>query len=141
MFAEPFVLTRKFTTITPDATSDLSFVASERASDHSTYRAIDADLNDHILFIGHQFGRRNRITCRYTVTGFTPSLLAPDQNTTFSQSCYVVADVPPSGPLQNTTTLGSLFRQQMRGIGSLLIAAGAVTVEPVFGRAVNLGET
>jgi hypothetical protein len=141
MFTEPFVLTRQFTTITNDTTYDVSFVASERAADHSTYRAIDADLNEHILFIGHQYGRRSRYTARYTVSGFTPSLLVPDQNATFSQSVYVVADVLPSGPVQSTTAQTNLFRKQMKGIGSLLVAAGAASVEPLFGRCVNLGET
>lgn len=141
MFTEPLTLTRRFTTITPDATDDIVFVASERAGDHSSYRAIDSDQNEHVLFIGHQYGRRTRVTMRYTVSGFSPSLLVPDQNSTFSQSVYVVADVPSSGPIQSTLAQTSLFRKQMKGIGSYLVIAGAGTVEPLFGRAVNLGET
>jgi hypothetical protein len=93
------------------------------------------------LFIGHQYGRRSRFTARYTITGFTPSLLAPDTNSSFSQSVYVVADVPSSGPIQNTSTLSNIFRNQLKGIGSFLVIAGAATVDPLFARAITGGET
>lgn len=139
MFSDPFVLTRNHSTITADVTHDLTVPASERAADHSTYRAFDADQNDHVLFIGHNYGRRARFTARYTISGFTPSLLAPDQNTTFSQAIYVVADVPLSGPVESTTSATNLFRRQMKGIGSLLVSVGA-GVDPLFYRAIK-GET
>lgn len=138
MFADPFVMTRDYTTLTANAAMNLSLPASERAADHSTYRAIDASNNDHELFIGHQYGRRTRVTARYKVSGYTPSLNIPDQNVAAYQSVYVVADVPSGGPI---TTWGSetlVFRKQMNFIGSLLVSITGV--EPVFYRSV-LGET
>lgn len=142
MFSDPFTLNRRYSALTVDAAGDIVLAASERAADHSSYRAVDVDLNDHLLFIGHQYGsRRNRFTARYTISGFTPSLLAPDQNSTFTQSVYVVADVPPSGPVQNTSTLSNIFRNQLKGIGSFLVIAGAATVDPLFARAITSGET
>jgi hypothetical protein len=139
MFADPLVLTRDWTTLTANAAQNLSPPASERAADHSTYRTLDADQNDHVLFIGHQYGRRSRFTARYTVTGFMPSLTVPDQNVSFNQSCYVVCDVPSTGPIQATSTSSNIFRFQMKTIGGFLVSSG-VAVDPLFARVLN-GET
>lgn len=138
MFADPLVLTRGWTTITPDSSVDLSMPASERAADHSTYRATDADQNDHVLFIGHQYGRRSRFTARYTLSGVQPSLTIPDQNVSFSQSVYVVADVLSSGAVGATQTQSQLMRRQMKGIGGLLINTALLDV--IFDRVLR-GET
>lgn len=138
MFADPLVLVRNWSVITA-AANDISIPASERAADHSSYRTQDTDLNDHLFTIGHQYGRRNRVTARYTVTGYTPSLLVPDQNQTFSQSVYVVADVPPGGPIEATSTITNIFRCQLKAIGGLLISVGLGT-DPTFYRAIK-GET
>jgi hypothetical protein len=140
MFTDPLNLVRLHSTITADGASTISMAASERAADHSTYRYVDADGNDHVLFVGHNYGRRSRFTARYSISGFTPSALVPADNVGFSQSVYVVADVPSYGPIQSTSTLTSLFRRQMQGIGSLLVVQGAVSVDPLFARVVN-GET
>jgi hypothetical protein len=140
MFSDPLVTETLWSVITKDAAGDMSWVASERAQNHSLYRHQDADLNDHTLFIGHNYGRRARFTIRHGVSGFTPSNLVPDQNTTFTQSVYVVMDVPLSGPIQATTAQVNIFRRQMRCIGGFLIAAGVAGTNPIANR-VLLGET
>lgn len=137
MFSDPLVMTRDYTTLTANAGSNLSLPASERAADHSTYRGLDAALNDHVVFIGHQYGRRTRITARYSVSGYSPSLGVPDTNTIFTQSVYVVADVPPGGPIHSAGTETNIFRKQCVWVGSMLVAVAA---DPTFLRAVN-GET
>jgi hypothetical protein len=139
MFSDPFILNRDWSTITANAGENTSLPASERAADHSTYRGLDPDQNDHILFIGHNYGRRNRFTARYTVSGFMPSATVPDQNVSFNQSVYVVADVPVTGPIQSTSTSTHIFRKQMHLIGGFLVSVG-VSVDPLFSRIVN-GET
>ncbi len=139
MFADPLVLTRKYTTITADASRDLSMPCSERAPDHSLYRATDSDLNEHKFFIGHQYGRRWRFTARYTVNGFIPSLVVPTENNTFEQSCYVVFDSPTGGPVPSTSTVTRINAEMMVAIGSWLVVTA--TGNPLFDRVSRLGET
>ncbi len=139
MFSDPLVLTRLFTTITPDAAGDLSLAASERSSDHSSYRATDADLNDHLVKISHQYAKRWRFSMRYDLTGLVPSSLVPAEKQKFSQSCYVVFDCPNFGAIESTATLSNLATRQMMGVGSFLIAQGAGI--PLLQRVVKNGET
>lgn len=138
MFADPTVMIRDYTTITANAGYNLGFPASERAADHSTYRTVDADNNDHVLFVGHQYGRRNRFTVRYTISGVTPALLVPDQNQSFSQSCYAVFDCPTSGPIDGTGSVTLLTRKLMNGIGGYLTSITGA--DPLMVRVVK-GET
>lgn len=139
MFGDPLTLTRNYTTITADAADNIVLAASERAADHSTYRAIDQVGNDHVLTIGHQYGKRWRFTARYTLIGLVPSTVVPAENNKFTQSVYVVADVPVTGIVQTTGAETSLHRKMMRGIGSLLVSTG--TNEALFDRVVRGGET
>lgn len=145
MFADPLTLTADWTTITADAGENISFAASERAADHSTYRFADQDANGKpvtwTLFTGHQYARRNRFTARLTVDSLMPDLLVPANNSKFSQSVYVVADVPPSGPFEpyeGTPPTLETICAMMHAIGGLLISVD--TADPLFRRIIN-GET
>lgn len=140
MFSDPLTLDRFWTTITANASYTKDFPASERAADHSTYRYADADFNDHIVRIAHQYGRtRARYTARYDVSGLVPSSYVPSENTSFSQSCYVVFDCPLTGPITSTSTVTNLALTQMGGIGSLLISTAG---SPLFlSKVVQGGET
>lgn len=138
MFSDPFVLTRRYTTLTADAAGNGSFAATERAADHSTYRLVDADGNDHVLFMGHQYGKRWRFTARYDVSGLVPSLVVPTENNSFKQSVYVVVDAPQTGIVRTTSTQNYLMQKQLVGIGSLLVQTS--TTDPILQRLID-GET
>lgn len=141
MFSDPLVVNTLWSTVTVDSAGNKSFAASSREANQSTYRYTDADLNDHVFKIGHQYGRRNRFTVRYDMSGYTPSISVPDQNQRFSQSCYCVIDTEPGGPIYGTASVTNLIRQQLRGVGGFLISAGAATVDPIVMRLVLNGET
>lgn len=140
MLADPLTLTTDWTTITADATENFVFPALERAADHSSYGTFDAVTQEKMtLFVGHQYGRRNRFTVRLTVDGLTPDLILDGNNSKFSQSCYVVFDCPPTGPVNPAAySTISLPHYMMKAIGGLLI--GINDADPVFQRVVN-GET
>lgn len=145
MLADPLTLTADWTTLTADAGENVSFTASERASDHSTYKFVDQDSTGKTvtwtLFNGHQYGRRNRFTSRMTVDTLMPDLLVPANNSKFSQSVYVVADLPPSGsfePYGGTPPNIESINLMMHLIGGLLVSVD--TADPLFRRIIN-GET
>lgn len=142
MLADPLVVNSNWTTITAVGGESFSMPAVERAADHSTYQLVDSGGAGDIpftMFIGHQYGKRNRYTARLTVAGLAPNLLFDGQSSRFSQSCYVVFDVPPAGiqePYSSPTYATS--KTMMRMIGSLLVSVGAA--DPVFTR-ILAGET
>lgn len=145
MFADPLTLTGDWTTITADASENVVFVATERAADHSLYRFHDESADGRAvewkLFLGHQYGRRNRFTARLTVDSVIPDILNSSLSSQFSQSVYVVADVPPTGPydpyFDGSPTLVNI-KNMMHVIGGLLISVD--TADPAFFRVIN-GET
>lgn len=139
MLADPLVVCQDYTTITQNAGNLVSFPCSERASDHSTYRYTDTLFQDHVIKTAHQYGKsRNRFTMRYDVAGLLPNTLAPAENVNFSQSVYVVMDVPFSGPVSPAANAG-LARKMCVTIGGFLVS---VNSDPTFfARLVLLGET
>ncbi len=141
MLADPLVLRGDWTTITADGGEDNSLAALERAGDHSTYGFGPSGTTQEAwrMFIGHQYGKRNRFTARLTVSGLVPDLLIDNNNSRFSQSCYVVFDCPSTGPVNPAAyTSISLPNYMMKTIGGLLISVD--TADPTFAR-VLLGET
>jgi hypothetical protein len=140
MFADPFVVHTDWTTVTVDSSEDISFVTTERAADHSTYANPDNNSTDSwSLFIGHQYGRRNRYTARLTVSGLVPDLIIDGNNSQYSQSCYVVFDCPSSGPVNPAIYSDiSLPNYMLKTIGGLLISVDSA--DPLFQRVMR-GET
>jgi len=49
------------------------------------------------LTVGHAYGKRNRRTARVDFRKTAADPLFPAQNTPYSMSCYIVADVPTTG--------------------------------------------
>lgn len=140
MLPDPFVMTRDYTTLTANAAENISMAASERASDHSVYRYTDSNGNDHSLRVAHSYGRtRNRFTARYDLAGIAATIADPTLYAQASQSCYVVFDVPSTGPIGLLNGSTSCARKMAVGIGSLLVA---VSSDPLFlARIVSIGET
>lgn len=137
MFADPLTVVTDHTTITNDTTA--SYAAIERAADHSLYRSAGSDFSESWdLFVGHQFGRRNRYTARLTVSGLYPDLLIDGNNSRFSQSCYVVFDSPNIGPVNPYASGITMPNAMIKAIGGLLVSVD--TASPVFAR-VLAGET
>jgi hypothetical protein len=124
MYADPLVLPTKASALT--TASNLTFPAVERASDHSTYVLFDATSGyTFTVFMGHQYGKRQRHTIRMTAAGMDTDPLNASLKVPFSQSVYVVADVPQGGYVGGSTYATSLMVQQCGVIGNLLLAAGA----------------
>lgn len=145
MFSDPLTLHSDWSAITVDAGQDFVFAASERASDHSTYRFVDYDTNtkpvNWTLFMGHQYNRRRRFTGRVTMDTLLPDLLTPANNSQFSASCYVVVDLPSSGyfePYGGTPPAIASINSMMKMVGGLLVSVD--TADPLFLRVLN-GET
>jgi hypothetical protein len=139
MLADPLVLTTKWTTITPDASRDKTFACIERASDHSLYRFTEAtEGTTHDIFVGHQVGRRNRYTVRYNLSGLTPDLIVDGNNSRFSQSVYLVVDVPTSGAIDLGFPGAAItaIEGQIMALASLMIDTDAnlpLSIERVIG--------
>jgi hypothetical protein len=140
MFADPLTITGDWSTITADAGENQVFQAIERAADHSLYGQNDGSPSEYWrLYIGHQFGRRNRYTVRLTVNGLTPDLLIDGNNSQYTQSCFVVFDSPSVGPINPSGYSGiSLPNYMMKLIGGFLVSVD--TADPLFKRVLN-GET
>jgi hypothetical protein len=144
MLADPLVVVGDWTTITADSGEDLSFPASERAADHSTYKFADVDEDGRpvtwTMFVGHQYGKRSRYTIRLTVDSVLPDLLSPANNAKVQQSVYVVADVPNTGVFEPYSEAPAIptFNKMMHMIGGFLVSVD--TAVPVFRRVVD-GET
>lgn len=141
MLADPLTVNADWTAITVDAGENMIFPALERAADHSLYGTgpDGATLETWRLFVGHQYGRRNRYTARVTVSGLTPDLIVDGNNSQFSQSCFVVFDCPNTGPI-NPSAYSSITLPQymMKIVGGLLVSVD--TAAPIFSR-VLAGET
>jgi len=141
MLADPLVAVRDWTTITTDAGMNLSMPALERAADHSLYGYDDPASTQGEkwrLFVGHQYGKRSRYTARITNSGLTPDVIIDGNNTTYSQSCYVVFDAPNVGTIDVTGSGPSTPNLMMHMIGALLVSVD--TADPIFRRILN-GET
>lgn len=142
MLADPLVVRPDMTTITYDASEDYSLPALERAADHSLYGTgpTGATQETWRMFIGHQYGRRNRYTARLTVSGLIPDLIVDNNNSQYSQSCYVVFDCPNVGPINPAAyeTGINLPNLMLKSIGNLLVSVD--TADPTF-RRVLAGET
>jgi hypothetical protein len=140
MFADPLTVNSDWSTITVDSGENIVFQAIERAADHSTYAPNDNSATETWkLFIGHQYGRRNRYTARVTVSGLTPDLIVDGNNSQYTQSCFVVFDCPNVGPVNPSGYSNiSLPNYMMKMIGGLLVSVD--TADPIFKRVIN-GET
>jgi len=140
MLADPFVLGTVVTTALVMGTNQ-SYPRTGGDNLGSSYRFLDVDGNDWVLSVKHQYGRtRNRFTLRADVSGLVPSTAVPAENSSFSQSCYVVFDCPVSGPIVTTTTVGAIDRRLCYAVGQNLV--GAAAVDPLFlSRIVKGGET
>jgi len=60
----------------------------------AVYSKDDGNLK---LTISSAYGKRNRRTVRVDTRKTAQDPLFPAQNTPYSMSCYIVADVPPTG--------------------------------------------
>jgi hypothetical protein len=141
MLADPLVVTRDWTTITADASENLSMAALERDSNHSLYGyddAASANYEKWRLFVGHQYGKRARYTVRLTNSGIIPDFLIDGNNTTFSQSCYVVFDNPIAGAIDLSSSGLDHINLMLHTIGSFLVSVD--TAAPLF-RRIMAGET
>jgi hypothetical protein len=127
MLADPLVVNSLWSTVTVNAAGNASLPCIERAPNHSLYRTVDADGTVHDIFIGHQFGRRNRYTVRYNVSGLTPDLILDGNNSRYSQSVYVVVDVPPTGPVGNSNFVApsDLITYMTKVIGGFMVETEA----------------
>lgn len=142
MLADPLVLVSDWSTITAAGGETFSFPTIERNGGQSLYRQpADADGTILSCSVGHQFGRRQRFTLRVTADGLTPDLLIDNNNSKFSQSCYVVFDCPSTGPVTTPTydTSGFLlWNYMLKLVGGSLVSVGAA--DPLFQRVIQ-GET
>jgi hypothetical protein len=140
MLADPQVLGSLVTTALVTGTN-FSFARSASDLSQSQYRYQDADMNDWLLSVKHQYGKtRNRFTVRVDVGGLIANVLVPAEKNSFSQSCYVVFDCPSSGPIVNTATITTLDRRMSTLIGNFMTAATGA--DPVLvARIVKGGET
>lgn len=144
MLADPLVVVGDWSTITADSGENVSLPASERAADHSTYKFVETDEDGRpitwTVFVGHQYGKRNRYTVRVTVDSVLPDLLSPEKNARVSQAVYVVADVPLTGvfePYSEAPAIATI-NKMMHMLGSFLVSVD--TAVPVFRRVID-GET
>jgi hypothetical protein len=138
MLADPLVLVTDWTAITAEGGEVLSLPVTERAADHSLYQFTEPGAETWKVFTGHQYGRRSRYTARAQVSGLVPDLLIDGNNSLVTQSCYVVFDCPPSGPVNFNASGKTTAQVMMHVIGSLLHSVD--TADPIFMRLVN-GET
>jgi hypothetical protein len=141
MLADPLVVTGDWTTITPDATENISMPALERAADHSLYGYDDptsANYEKWRIFTGHQYGKRSRYTVRITNSGIIPDFLIDGNQTTFQQSCYVVFDAPNTGAIDLSTSGLARPQKMLHMLGSFLVSVD--TADPLFLRILR-GET
>lgn len=60
----------------------------------SNYKKEDGTVE---LVVSHAYGKRSRRTARVVHKKNAPDPLFPAQNTPYSMSCYIVADVPATG--------------------------------------------
>jgi hypothetical protein len=86
MFTEPQSVTISGTALS------LPRVAQDGSS--SSYKTADGAVT---MTVSHASGKRNRRTARIVHTKYAPDPLFPAQNTPFSMTFYVVADVPKTG--------------------------------------------
>jgi hypothetical protein len=109
-----------------------SFVCIERAADHSLYRyPVFVTGEDVDLFVGHQFGKRNRVTMRFTASKIVADPLVSGRSSLLSNSYYIVADEHPSFVSGSKGFL-------LNGLASLIL--GNDGANPVFTRVIA-GET
>jgi len=124
MYADPLVLPTKASAIT--TASNLTFAAIERAPDHSTYQFIDPTAGvTYTLFMGHQYGKRQRHTVRFSASGMDTDPLNAALKVPYSQSVYVVADIPIGGYVGGATYATALMVQQLGLIGNLILKQAA----------------
>jgi hypothetical protein len=141
MLADPLVIRSDMSTITYDATWDQSFPRIESGNGFSLYGTGPDDTQETWRwFVGHQFGKRNRYTARVTVSGLVPDLLIDNNNSRYSQSCYVVFDAPPVGAINPAAYASgiNLPNVMLKSIGNLLVSVD--TADPIF-RRIMAGET
>jgi hypothetical protein len=141
MLADPLVVTSDWSTITADAGENWSIPAIERAADHSRYQTELVTGNGTLgIFIGHQYGRRNRFTFRVDAAAVIPDVFVDNNNSKATQSCYVVFDAPSIGAFDYPDYSSGLHLPQtmMKMVGGALISVD--TADPLFLRVLN-GET
>jgi len=96
MFSDPHNVQSLISVLT--AGTPYSFVATERAADHSTYRYTDSGTGvDIVQKLAHQYGKRNRFTYRFDMSDIIAVPLDPSLNQKRTTSVYVVWDVDPIG--------------------------------------------
>jgi hypothetical protein len=70
----------------------LSFVCTGRSPTNSTYRYTVSSSHYIDLFIGHQYGKRNRFTVRLTENELVTDPIDSTKNSVKSSTAYIVID-------------------------------------------------
>jgi len=108
MFPDPnpvtFVLATSTATIFAGATNQ-DFVCTGRGPTSSTYRYTISDSHFIDMTIGHQYGKRNRYTVRFTESELVADPINPSVNSLKTSTAYVVVDRSLLGAGTNQTKL------------------------------------
>lgn len=118
-------------TATGGGTTSSNFVAISRTDTSSTYRYTIDSTHWIDLFVGHQYGKRNRFTMRFTEVELVPDPTNTELNIQKSTSYSVVADRSLLGAATNEIKL-------LTALGMSVITLTDGTMK--FGR-VLIGET